>query len=590
MRRARAILVIAAGATALSAGTAAGADPVLPLGEVPPGAVGEARTVVQGTEITTFPVRILDIQWNSDSPGGALIIARAEGPLMEQTGGVAQGMSGSPVYITGADGVPRVIGAIAYGAGDQAGVIVGITPIEQMLRSNAGNRQFAVRRAPAPRRALVRARDRHRARAIERAHPDRIALYPLTRWMLSGVSRPAAVPLAASLEARGVQVSALGPRTLRPAQALVPGATMSVLLAGGDVALGGLGTVTYVDGERVIGFGHPFLGGGRSAFLLGDGYIYQTIAAPIGGSSYKLGEPGMIRGTVVADRTDGLTARLGPAAGVRAVARARDTTRGTRSTVRAVLASDERLLPLTAGLLQTEPALRVRDGIAGGTLRLTLRIDSPALRRPIVYRNTFAASGDVITLSSGDLPTLLAMLTQNGIRSLPVRSVTVDQRLETRVRQARMLSARVRPGVVRPGQRAVLVLRLDPWRAGPRTVRVPFTVPSGLRPGVRTLRVRPNTDQGFDPTPAALEQALGSSAATPRPRAVARLEARAARTPGPRAARVAGAALAEMGGRNDAVRLLAPGQDAGDPSAGRVLVVDHVITGPAVGARVRVRR
>ena len=34
-------------------------------------------------------------------------------------------MSGSPVYVTGADGVARVMGAVAYGSGDQANVIVG---------------------------------------------------------------------------------------------------------------------------------------------------------------------------------------------------------------------------------------------------------------------------------------------------------------------------------------------------------------------------------------------------------------------------------------------------------------------------------
>ncbi|MEQ9093704.1 MAG: hypothetical protein RLN63_06320, partial [Miltoncostaeaceae bacterium] len=104
-------------------------DPVLPFADVRPGMVGEARTVVQGTEIVTFTVRVFDRQQVGDGPGGALILGRAEGPVIDASGGVAQGMSGSPVYVTGEDGVARVIGAVAYGAGDEAGVIVGITPI-----------------------------------------------------------------------------------------------------------------------------------------------------------------------------------------------------------------------------------------------------------------------------------------------------------------------------------------------------------------------------------------------------------------------------------------------------------------------------
>ena len=112
-RRAGLLAAAAAAALALTAGPAAAADPIMPLSQLAPGTVGEARTVVRGTDIVTFPVRILDVQVASDGPGGALILARAEGPLMEETGGVAEGMSGSPVYVTGADGVPRVIGAIA---------------------------------------------------------------------------------------------------------------------------------------------------------------------------------------------------------------------------------------------------------------------------------------------------------------------------------------------------------------------------------------------------------------------------------------------------------------------------------------------
>ena len=72
--------------------------------------VGEARTVVRGTDIVTFPVTVIDVQRTADGPGGSLILVRAEGPLMDETGGVAEGMSGSPVYVTGADGVARVIG------------------------------------------------------------------------------------------------------------------------------------------------------------------------------------------------------------------------------------------------------------------------------------------------------------------------------------------------------------------------------------------------------------------------------------------------------------------------------------------------
>ena len=293
--------------------------PILPLSEVTPGMVGEARTVVRGTQIVTFPVSVLDVQRTTDGPGGSLILVRAEGPLMDATGGVAEGMSGSPVYVTGADGVARVIGAIAYGSGDQANVIVGVTPIEQMIDSSSGRRANALPTSATPARRAAIVRSRPAARRLEARDPGRIGLYPLARWTLAGVSRPLAATLSKALAISGIQLTSIGPRTPRPAVPLVPGSSMTALIAGGDVVLGAIGTTTYVDGTTVLGFGHPFLGAGRSRFLMGDGYVYQTIPAPIAGSSYKLGEPGTIQGMLVGDRADGLTGRLGPVEAISAV-------------------------------------------------------------------------------------------------------------------------------------------------------------------------------------------------------------------------------------------------------------------------------
>lgn len=583
------LAVVAAAALSGPVAPAVAGDPIMPLSQVRPGMVGEARTVVQGTQIVTFPVTILDVQHSGDSPGGALILGRAEGPLMEQTGGVAEGMSGSPVYVTGADGVPRVIGALAYGTGDQAGVIAGITPIEQMLDSSAGARLLE---APAaPRRRVVRVASRAAAVAAERRDPDRIALHPLVRWSVAGASRAQLGPLGRGLRAQGITLTSIGPRGIRPRQALVPGASIAALVSGGDVVLGGVGTVTYVDGDRVLGFGHTFLGSGRARFLIGDGYVFQTIAAPIAGASYKLAEPGTVQGALVGDRTDGITGLLGPDGGIPVVARAADLTRGTSSTVRATLAPDERTLSLAAGVVQSEPALRVRDGLGGGTLRLTLRISSPVLARPIVHRNTYAAYGDVISVGAFDLASATAMLTQNNLRSIPISRIDVSQTLETRVRAAQIVDARITPRVVRPGRMATLHLRLQPWRSAATTVSVRFRVPGGLRPGVRTLRVVPNTGVGFDSSApefdAELGLSTGTAARTAQALAVAAMQRRAARLPGTRTVRVVRATRQLLGGRNDAVRLLIPGEGGGE---GRVLQVGDVIFGGRATVRVRVGR
>ncbi len=498
-RRVAALVALAAAAgLATAASPAAAADPVLPLSDVVPGMVGEARTVVRGTEIVTFTVTVIDVQRSTDGPGGSLVLVRASGPVIDASGGVAEGMSGSPVYVTGADGVARVMGAVAYGSGDQENVVVGVTPIEQMIDSSSGQRANEV--APRAGRRVTVVRDRSAATALERRSPDRVGVYPLARWTVAGASRPLIGPLSRELERSGIQLTSIGPRTPRPAVPLTPGASMTALLAGGDLTVGAVGTVTYVDGTTVLGFGHPFLGAGNARFLLGDGYVYQTIAAPIAGGSYKLAEPGTLHGMVIGDRADGVTGRIGPVEGITAVGTATDTGRGTQSTVRATIAPDERTAPIVGGLIQDEPAVRVRDGVGRGTLTLRVRITSPDLRRPITYRNVYASAGDVVTYASGQVPRLMAILMQNGVRPVPVRLGHGHRdpraggagRAHHRCRDRSAHGAGRRPGHPRPARAAVAGVAPRGAGALPRASRARRCGPQRAACAAqRVRRVRP---------------------------------------------------------------------------------------------------
>ena len=76
--------------------------------EVQPGMTGYAKTVVHGTTIDTFPVEILGVMKNS-GPSGDLVLAKFSGPLIEETGGIAQGMSGSPIIQNG-----MLVGAVTH--------------------------------------------------------------------------------------------------------------------------------------------------------------------------------------------------------------------------------------------------------------------------------------------------------------------------------------------------------------------------------------------------------------------------------------------------------------------------------------------
>src|SRR5687767_7126515 len=88
--------------------TAAAPPDWMPISEVRRGMRGEARTVVLGTAVEAFDVEILAVMPGA-GPAGDLILIRASGPIVRRTGGIAAGMSGSPVFVNG-----RLVGAIGF--------------------------------------------------------------------------------------------------------------------------------------------------------------------------------------------------------------------------------------------------------------------------------------------------------------------------------------------------------------------------------------------------------------------------------------------------------------------------------------------
>ncbi|MCQ2359490.1 MAG: hypothetical protein MJ055_05460, partial [Phascolarctobacterium sp.] len=81
---------------------------IMPVRDIKPGMQGIGKTVIEGDTIEDFDVEVIGV--NGREITGQSILVRLSGDLIEKTGGVAQGMSGSPVYIDG-----RLVGAVAFG-------------------------------------------------------------------------------------------------------------------------------------------------------------------------------------------------------------------------------------------------------------------------------------------------------------------------------------------------------------------------------------------------------------------------------------------------------------------------------------------
>ena len=100
--------------------------------------------------------------------------------------------------------------------------------------------------------------------------------------------------------------------------ALAPGGAVGVAVSYGDFSVGATGTVTAVDGKRVLAFGHPFLHKGNVNYFMTDAKVVGTISGPTDGM--KIASIGNIIGRINQDREAGVAGILGRSVAARLLA------------------------------------------------------------------------------------------------------------------------------------------------------------------------------------------------------------------------------------------------------------------------------
>jgi SpoIVB peptidase S55 len=287
----------------------------MPLEQVKTGMKGKGRTVFLAGNIEEFDVEILGIISNNQ-PKRNIILARLSGQDLERTG-IIQGMSGSPVYID-----DKLVGAVAYSFPFSKEPIAGITPIGEMLA--VVERPTPARPAAAaslPLRTSLSLADLIAAvKDVAGTKPAIFskgrALSPIGVPLVFGGFSPAVVEEARPLfNGWGLVPMEMGlagqSRTVlpSPAAALREGDPVAVELVGGDLSSAAVGTVTYVDGDRVLAFGHPLYNLGKVDYPMARASVMAIV--PSVESSFKLAAAGERIGRFTQDRTAGMLGELG---------------------------------------------------------------------------------------------------------------------------------------------------------------------------------------------------------------------------------------------------------------------------------------
>jgi hypothetical protein len=309
----------------------ASAEAIMPVSEIKTGMKGYGLTVFRGTDPERFDVEVLGVV-RQFRPHQDLVLVKTSHPRLEVAKVVA-GMSGSPVFING-----RMIGAYAYGWQFGSEPIAGVTPIQSMLDELARPLPIMkpVPSPPGPIAVGPRGRDPNAHASLDdsagngttfagslggydlREHARQLA----TRTNPSPDSQgPKLTPVATPILLGGLGDGAakiarelLEPLGLEPVQGggagnnldpdaparFVNGGAIGVQMVRGDISAMGLGTVTRVEGDKLVAFGHPMMNGGISAMPTAIGRVLWVLASQM--RSFKLGEAVRPLGALVNDR------------------------------------------------------------------------------------------------------------------------------------------------------------------------------------------------------------------------------------------------------------------------------------------------
>jgi hypothetical protein len=290
---------------------------VMPLDQVKAGQKGKGRTVFEEAKIEEFDVDILGVLYNYQ-PKKNVIIAKLKGKNLEATGVVA-GMSGSPVYIDG-----KIIGAVAFSFPYSKEAIAGITPIGEMMTMSASAEM--TKRAPpsSTQIPLTSSLSLEQLLEIQKdVFPEREnfvaqgrAFTPLKIPLVFGGFSQAVMEKAAPFFARlGFYPMKSGRGGQSPEQSisldmsLREGDPVTLQLVSGDLDLSAVGTVTYVQGNKVLAFGHPVYNLGAVDYAMAKATIITVV--PALDNSFKLSATGNLIGTFTQDRATGALGEIG---------------------------------------------------------------------------------------------------------------------------------------------------------------------------------------------------------------------------------------------------------------------------------------
>ena len=480
---------------------------IMPLDQVKSGMSGTGYTIIENTgRIEPFDVDIVGL--TEDRKGSTtMIMARASGSLIDKTGGVLQGMSGSPIYVNG-----KLIGALAGHYKEMNPHTFLITPIESMLKIwdmpdkraqdkiavpevKKSDQQTAIKEFT-PSNDVTPSEEEDKSSAEVRPSYDNEDVDENAAMVFSGFDTNGLNFLEKELAPLGFKnflaAPAAGSRmNILHNATLVPGGAVGVAVVCGDFIVGATGTVTAVDNNRILGFGHSFGHAGNVNYFMTEANVLGSISG-MHGAGMRLANFGNIIGRINQDREAGVSGIIGKFPTVVPITvHVKNNAMNTYDTYNASIAYNESLVPKFSAAIAYAALSKSADSLEEATVNVDFKIKTNATENGLMSRqNMFYNDTDVGQTAIIELLQGLNLICSNVTEQSDIYDIEVTMELDHERKTASLVSAVPDKKVAKPGETVKFTVTIQPYRKPAETFVIPYTIPLTANEGNLTLDLR----------------------------------------------------------------------------------------------------
>ncbi len=471
-----------------AAGRARAAEPSFDVGptiavdQIKDGMVGYGLTVFSGTKPERFPVRVVAVLHNF-LPKQDIILIQSEDPRLVHSG-IAQGMSGSPIYFE-----DRLAGALAYGWGFAKDALAGVTPIASMTKELERKQRATAAGEPA---GTTSSTPIAAAATQEGFHPAAVPL------QVSGLTPEAVAELGAALAPYHLVPQRAGGGGRAPkanAKRLTrfePGSSIAVDLIRGDISAVATGTVTAIAGDRVLAFGHPMFNSGQVSLPISTSVVHTFMSSL--NTSFKLSSPLDEAGALLQDRQSGIIGDMKQHVPMIPMSVTVHLAGRPDQRFEVQIARHRFLTSVLASTVLSSSASAAASDMAEAQITLKTKLAVHNERTVEIIDRFYAPDGaqsHTLALASG--PRAIGDILFNPFGPATVDRIDVDLDVAYRTDVAEVLEASLGAETVEPGSRPSLRVTLRPYGKPEEHVTIPIDIPESLAGQTVKLTVQSGT-------------------------------------------------------------------------------------------------